>query len=352
MQPPGTWNDATRFTASLQPAIGGQAGSLWWFALAAAAAALVLIALPARLLSGAVENAVAGVDPRSPAGTRGPPEGARTRIRRSLASLLGRNRSRHDREYDRAPDVSLTPAMKVAAGVLASAAIVTLSGPVLGQPAYVRLYAAVSAAVVVVNLAATLLPRMLASRALGITSTARVQPSLLLVSAAFALVSRVGEFQPALVFGLVGALTVAATAGRGDRGRLGTVQVLCLLVTGAAGWMLAGAVGGSSSPDLWDSALLEFSNVVALASFGGAAVLVLPIGGSTGRRILDWSPATWMLLTVAAFTPLAMLFGPALASAASAGRLLVPGIAVATFAAVSLSAWAWMRFVASDDDTD
>jgi len=350
--PPGTWTDATQFTASLQPAIGGQAGSLWWLALAAAAAALILVALPARLLTGAVETAAAGVDPRAPGDVRATPESVVTRIRRALASLLGRNRSRHDREYDRAPDVTLTPAVKVAAGVLASAAIVTLSGPVLGQPAYLRLYLAVTAAVVVVNLAATLLPRMLARRAFGIRSTAHLRPSLLLVTAAFALVSRVGDIQPALVFGLVGALAVAATTGRGDRGRLGTVQVLCLLVTGAAGWLVAGAVGTVTAPELWSSALQEFSNVVALSSFGGAAVLVLPFGRSAGRRILDWSPATWVLLTVAAFAALAMLFVPALVAGAAEGGLLLPVVVVAAFAAVSLSAWVWVRFVAVDDDAD
>ncbi|TAJ48823.1 MAG: hypothetical protein EPO52_06245 [Herbiconiux sp.] len=351
-EPPGAWTESTQFTASLQPAIGGQAGSLWWLALAAAAAALLLVALPARLLSGAVESAVAGVDPHSPAGARSAPESALTRIRRGLASLLGRNRSRHDREYDRAPDVTLTPAVKIAAAVLTSAAIVTLSGPVLGQPAYLRLYVAVVVAVVVVNLAATLLPGLLARRAFGIPSTARLQPSLLLVSAVLALASRVGDIQPALVFGIVGALTVAATTRQSDRGRLGTVQVLCLLVTGAAGWMLAGALGSAESPELWSTALREFSNVVALSSFGGAAVLLLPFGRSCGRRILDWSPATWVLLTVAAFAALAMLFVPALIAAAADGELLVLGIAVAAFAAVSLSVWVWMRFVAVEDDLE
>ncbi len=351
---PGTWTDATRFTASLQPGIGAQAGALWWLALAAAALALVLVALPARLLTGALETAVAGIDPRSPGAIRAPPVGASARMRRALGSLLGRNRNRHEREYDRAPDVTITPGVKVAAGLLATAAVVTLSEPVLGQPAYLRLFVAVTAAVVVVNLAATLLPRMLVRRVFGIASTVRLQPSLLLITAAFAVVSRVGDIQPALVFGLVGAVTVSASLGRADRGRLSAVRVICLLVTGAAGWIFAGAISPAAaspaSPELWSSALLEFGNVVAMSSFGAAAVLVLPFGGAAGRRLLDWSPATWVLLTVTSFAAFAMLFVPGIVAASAQGALLVPGIAVAAFAAVSLSVWAWMRFVAVDDD--
>ncbi|WP_382304849.1 hypothetical protein [Herbiconiux sp. UC225_62] len=352
----GTWTDATRFTASLQPAVGAGAGPIWWIALAVGGLALLLVALPARLLAGTMET-VAARDGGEPG--RGPVAG------RMLAAVLGRNRSRH--EYDRAPEVRLHPAVTAGAAVLAASAIVTLSGPVENQPAYLRLFLAVVAALGLVNLIATALPARIASLAFGITSTARLRPGLLLVAAALALVSRLADLEPSLVFGLVAGLVVADTTsadparpvdptGGGSRavdpsaaGKVATVQVLALGVLGAVAWLASGALGDQTgSSDILLSAYAEFLHVVVLASFGAASLLLLPVGRSAGRRLLAWSPATWLLLAVASFTALAMLFVPALAEAAADGRLVVLLVAAVAFAAVSVSAWAWTRFVADD----
>ncbi|MGD8167746.1 hypothetical protein ACEXOS_011040 [Herbiconiux sp. P16] len=342
----GTWTDATRFTASLQPALGAGAGPIWWIALAVGGLALLLVALPARLLAGTMET-VAARDGARPG--RGPVAG------RMLAALLGRNRSRH--EYDRAPELRISPRVTAGAAVLAAAAIVTLSGPVENQPAYLRLFLAVVAALGLVNLFATVLPARIASLAFGITSTVRLRPALLLIAAGLALVSRLADLEPSLVFGLVAGLVVADSAGTDPPraveptapGKLATLQVLALGVLGAVAWLASGALGDQTgSADILLAAYAEFLHVVVLASFGATSVLLLPIGRSAGRRLLAWSPATWLLLAVASFTALAMLFVPALARAAADGRLVVLLVAVIAFAAISVSAWAWTRFVADD----
>jgi hypothetical protein len=345
--PPGTWTDATRFTAALQPVMGAGVATVWWIALVLGALALVLIALPARLLSSTVSTVAGREEAASGRGTAG----------RVLAGLLGRNRSRH--EFERAPDVRISPWVSAGATLCAAAAIVTLSSPVQTQPAYLRLFIAVAAALALVNLMATVPPSLVAKAAFGVVSSARVRPGLLLVSAAAALVSRLADLDPVLVFGLVTGLVVAGTdAGhRVERGRLATVQVLGLLLLGAVAWLVSGAAGvATGSPDVWGSAAAEFLHVVVLASFGASSMLLVPFGRSAGRRILDWSPATWTLLAIASFTALSVLFVPALVEAAGegagagAGSMLVPLIGGIAFAAVCLSAWAWVRFVAVDDD--
>jgi hypothetical protein len=289
-----------------------------------------------------------------------------------LAALLGRNRSRH--EYDRAPELRISPVVTSAAAVLAAAAIVTLSGPVENQPAYLRLFLAVVAALGLVNLMATVLPARAASFAFGISSTVRLRPALLLVAAGLALISRLADLEPSLVFGLVAGLVVADARVSGTAtsagsttppgaarsaadpatdqsapGKLATVQVLSLGVLGAVAWLASGALGDQTgSTDILLAAYAEFLHVVVLASFGATSLLLLPIGRSTGRRLLAWSPATWLLLAIASFSALAMLFVPALASAAADGRLVVLLVGAVAFAAVSVSAWAWTRFVADD----
>ncbi|WP_291055218.1 Ig-like domain-containing protein [Herbiconiux sp.] len=355
----GTWTDATRFSAALQPALGAQAQSVWWIALVAGVLALALIALPSRLLSASVGASVAAS--ARPGATRTGSAGVHTPLA-ALGRLLGRNRSRV--EYDRAPDVRIGPALRVAAALLAAAAIVTLSSPVLGQPAYLRLFLAVIAALFVVNVVATLVPAALARRVFGVVARPRLRPQLLVLAAALALISRLAELDPVLVFGLVAGLSVTGgstgRSARVGRGTVATLQVLCLLVLGAFAWLAGGAAAGTlaatsagasgASPELWSTAIAEFTNVVTLASFGSASVLLLPVAGSAGRRILAFSPATWALLALASYTALAMLFAPSLITAAASGALVLPVVLAIGFAAICLSVWAWMRFVADDDD--
>jgi hypothetical protein len=405
---PDSWADGTLFSASLQPAFGSAAAPLWWVALAMAGAALLLLVLPARLLEKAVRGphvaevtagsgslgatdargsvGATGSGPRHaltsvvspgasatvPTGAAVPPAAASSSASSpasALGRLTGRNRSRD--EFERTPELRIHRWVSRAAALLASAAIVTLSGPVAGEPAYLRLYLAVVAAVVVVNAAATVLPAVIARAAFGIRSTPRLRPALLLVSVAFALVSRVAGIEPALVFGLVAALTLAApatsspartsvrTSARSERatwGRLATVQLGVLLLVGGAAWAAASLVtaglAADGAPGFWVVASSELLHTIVLAAFGSASLLLVPVGRTSGRRILDWSPALWLLLAIVSFTSLTMLFVPSLAASAAEGGVLPLALVALGFAALCVSVWVWQRFVASATDDD
>jgi hypothetical protein len=332
---PGAWSDATRFSADLQPAIGGASGPMWWIAFAIGAAVILLVALPARLLSSVGPAAF---------GTR--------RAARAVVSVFGRNRS--DDDVEAAPAAMMNPILAGVGALVAATAVSVLAGPVDNQPAYARLFLAALAALVVVNASATVLPGFLARAAFGIQSTLRITPALLLVSVGFTLVSRFADLDPALLFGVVLGVAVADTASRGDRGRLGVVQVLSLLAVGAVAWLVSGAVATSpvsATADAWAAGLSEFLHIVVLASFGASAVLLVPVGRMAGRRIFEWSPATWVVLTLSSFTALAMLFVPAVSGARSNPGVLGLLVVVVAFAAVSVSAWVWVRFVADEDDS-
>lgn len=390
---PGSWSDATRFTSALQPALGPATSGLWWVALLAGVLALVLIALPTRLLAGALgtlralapaatptaaqtARASAGPGHRTPSHAVAPvlmpaPGGAAAAVAARLIAasdrVLGRNRSAV--EYERAPQLTVGPVARGLLVLLASAAAVTLSSPVSGEPAYLRLFLAVAAALAVVSAVATVVPSAVARAAFGVASRVHVHPSYLFVSALAALVTRMLDLQPALVFGLVAGLAVAEGARRAERGALATIQVVALLVLGGAAWLVSGALqpgadlvgsslGSTSTAALPGdpvlAAVAEFVHVVALASFGSAAVLLVPLGRSLGRRLLDWSPATWVLLTVASFAVLAMLFTPWFVerTAANPGSAVLPPVLAAGFAAVCVAVWAWTRFIATADAED
>ncbi|MFB2584357.1 hypothetical protein [Herbiconiux liukaitaii] len=439
---PDSWSNATSFSASLQPAFGSAAAPLWWVALVLAAAALLLVALPARLLEKALRPTPKPAHPQPIRPASPPPTPARTSASASASAsatgshpgalaptgstratfpqtgsalgattatgfdqgaftqtgsglgastgggwgrgvstgtgpvLIGRvlGRNRVGEEFERAPDVQVGPWATRAAALLASAAIVTLSGPVANEPAYLRLFVSVVAAVVVVNVAATVLPAVLARAAFGIRSTVRLRPALLLVSAAFALVSRVAEVEPALVFGLVAGLALAvpatevarlsSSARRAARaaptrspllerhawGRLATVQVIVLVVVGGVAWAASGLVDAAGPQAFWAVGGSELLHTVVLAAFGSASLLLVPVGRTSGRRILEWSPATWLLLALASFASLTMLFVPSLTELAAGGGLVPLALVMLGCAALCVSVWVWQRFVATADD--
>lgn len=320
----GTWADATQFTTALSPLLGSGSASTWLVALFAGGFVVAVIALPARLLAGTL-----GTFDRDGDGRRA----------RLAARLTGRNRSRY--EFERAPDVSLSPLVVGAGALLASAAVSVLSVPVLGQPAYLRLFLAAATALAIVNAAATVPAAIAGRRMLGAAVTIRLAPALLLVSAAGAVLSRLAGLDPALVFGLVVALAIPAALGRADRGRLAAAQLVPLLALGASAWVvlslvpLPGGVVGA-----W---LTEVLTVTALACFGTASALSLPVGSSPGRALLRWSPALWVGLAVVSFGGLSALLLPAVAGS---GRMWIPIVVGVGFAAVSLCVWAWQRYVA------
>jgi hypothetical protein len=354
---PGTWSDSTRFTAGLQPALDAVSTPFWWVAIVIGALVLLLVAMPARLLSGAL-GTMRGWNPGHSA-----PVAVTTRLITLTDRVLGRNRRAPAAEFDRAPEVTVGPIARGVLVLLASAGLVMLSAPVEGQPAYLRLFLAATAAVALVTTAATVLPRALARAAFGVRGRVHVHPAALLITAALALLTRLADLEPALVFGLGAALVAADGARRADRAVLAATQVVCLLLVGGVAWVVSGALqpGGDAVSALthatatgapataWSAALTEFVHVVALASFGSAAVLLLPIGRTAGRYLLDRSPIAWVALALTAFSALAMLYFPALSGfvTGGAGAVLLP-VLVLGFAAVCVAVWVWTRFVAEE----
>ena len=324
----GRWNDPTRFALPIGPS-DSSSPFPWLQAGMLALGALLLIALPLRMLAGTISR------------TRG------GRPLWSAPTLTGRNRERE--EYEVAPTVRLNRWLRGGAALVAAATFVMLSGPVVDQPAYLRLLVAVIIGLILVNGVAILVPLWWSSRVLGLRGAVRFLPRYLLLIAAAAIASRIFDVHPAVLFGLLGSVSLLAKTDAGapptpaQRGQLAAVRVGALTVFAVLAWSIGALLPAAS--DFATSLVAETVNTIVLAAIGGAVMILVPIGHASGRSILAWSPPIWTGLTVLAYGILFAALAPAIDQLQTSGSGTVLWIIAATFAALCASAWVWQRFV-------
>ena len=317
----GGWNDPTQFTTAVLPP---GSGFSWLQAALFALGCLLLLAIPARLLSGTISRARAG-RPLWPG-----------------APIAGRNHPRDD--FETAPTVLVNRWLVAGAALVSAATLVMLSGPVGSRPAYLRLLVAVMIALLVVNGVGALVPRWWGRQVLRLNASVTFLPRYLLLVGVSALASRVFEIHPALLFGLLGSVTIAADARPERRGQLAAVRAGSLILLAVAGWLALGVLPHATG---FASAFgAEIANSVVLAAIGSAAIVLVPIGSTSGRSILAWSPPVWAGLTVLAFTIMFAVLAPAMTTWHGNGTITLLWVAAGAFAALSTGAWAWQRFVA------
>lgn len=314
----GGWSDPTQFAAAVSPP-GTPSVFPWWQPALLALAALVLFAIPARLLAGTVSRARNGH----------PLVGER--------HYAGRNRARV--EYETAPELRVNRRLVAGAGLVAAAALIMLSGPITDQPAYLRLFVAVIIALVVVNAVGVLVPLWWGRRVLRVDATPTFLPRYLLLVGVTALGSRLLGVEPALLFGLLGSVALAAGTNPVARGQLAAVRASSLVVLALLGWLLLGIASGAGG--FLGALTAEVLNALVLTAAGSAVLVLMPVGRTSGRSVLIWSPWIWVALTITAFWVLFGVLSPTLNGGGSA----LVWIAACAFAAFSVGAWAWQRFV-------
>ena len=319
---PGGWNDPTRFATAVLPP-WSIPNLTWFLATLMALGALLLLCVPARLLGGTMSRASGG------------------RPLWQSMPIAGRNRSRE--EFETAPELPLNRWLVAGAAVLAAATLVMLSGPVTSQPAYLRLLLAVTLALVVVNAVGALVPLWWSSRVWRVKASVTFLPRYLLLVALTALASRALDVHPALVFGLLGSVTVAPEVLTPRRGPLAAVRACSLIGLAVVGWLTLGLL--PTADGFLSSLAAEIANGVVLAAIGSAALVLIPIGRTSGRSILAWSPPIWACLSVLAFTIMFGVLSPTVELWHDGGSLSLWWVASTLFAALSVGAWAWQRFV-------
>lgn len=338
---------STPFTVASAPVVSVQVLPGWLRSLLLASAALILLLLPARLLAATV---------------------ARNRTAHPAArgwSLFGRNRSTAELRAVEAgeivgsfhrPDAAASaggapadtavPARSpwmIPAGIAAAAALVTLSTPVPDAAGYLRVLLAVALALALVNGVWIGIGHWLAPHVGAGRPDVVFRPVLLIVVAATAIGSRLFELQPALLYGLVLGIGIAAGTGRVARGRIAALQLSGLAVLGVLLWLLLGLLPRPS--DALSAFVTQLVDAGALLALGSAAIALLPLGGLAGRAVFQWSRAAWLVLSLVVYTLLFALLLPVESLVDTGQGTLVLIIGAVAFAALSVSVWLWEKYV-------
>ena len=202
---------------------------------------------------------------------------------------------------------------------------------------YLRLALAIGIALAILNGAAVLVAKITGA-AFGWSTGIRLAPLLLGIAAVTALVSRAAGIQPPIVVGIVVAVWFTPLVGGRARGIVSLAQVAAIVALGFGAWLAQSALGpvGGFLPSLASEAL----SALCIAALGSAMVMLLPVHRMPGRLIWEWSRAAWAGAILVAATVAGVII-------AGGSGFPVPWVlgGALVFAAVSIAAWAWVRFV-------
>ncbi|NRD27067.1 hypothetical protein [Frigoribacterium sp. VKM Ac-2836] len=329
----GNWAAATTFGRDL-PTLGqAMTGTGLLLALGLAAAFVLLVVAPSRLLATALSG-------------RPTPRGPR---------LTGRNRRRElPTSFSTA---TLDPRVAAALTVAAGAAVVGLAAGLDDEVRSARLFAGIVIGVALVNLLTVVVPTLLVARSRGREARVRMSPRLLLVAVVACAVTRLLGLDPPLVLGvvLVGGIVAApaSTAPRGRRnesddpreaGILALAQVAVLAVVAAGAWAVHGALPATGG--FVTELALETTATICLTGLGSLVLALVPVGTLPGRIIWDWSRPLHVALTVVGVAAAAAVLTGGPSSFPVGGVFL----AATLTAGLCVAVWLWTSFVEGDTD--
>jgi hypothetical protein len=193
------------------------------------------------------------------------------------------------------------------------------------------------------------LPLVLMSRNRRLSLSARALPATLIVAVICVLVSRLADFQPGYLYGLVIGFFFAVGVERTAEGRAEGVAAAVSLIVAIVAWILlaflhsGGGIGGE-----FVSAVLQAATVtVVVAGLENAVFGMLPLRFMPGAAVYAWDRRVWLvLLGVGVFGFAHVLLNPSAGYMADTTRtsFLTMVVLLIGFGLASVLFWAWFRF--------
>ena len=194
------------------------------------------------------------------------------------------------------------------------------------------------------------IPQLIGARRLGVGATVRALPATLLIAAVCVVISRVAEFQPGYLYGMIIGIAFSRQLAKADAGKIDAVAAAGALAVAVVAWLLLPTVraGGTAEDQPFAAALLEsaFATVI-VAGLEAAAFAMMPLRFLPGERVRGWNQRAWIaLLGIAMFGFCHILLNPSSGYLADTTRtsLFTVVLLLAAFGGGSVLFWAYFRF--------
>jgi hypothetical protein len=203
---------------------------------------------------------------------------------------------------------------------------------------------------VIVVLASFKLPPMLAHRRkTGELGRLRPLPWALVISAAFVLVSRVGNLQPGYLYGIILGAIFTREVTDDEEGRETIYGSIWTLFASLLSWVLLSAVRSQGLPasDSFNLFAQTALGCILVSGLEATAFGLMPLRFMPGYLIYRWNRPLWAaLFGLSVFAFIHILIGPTsgYVSQLNPAAFLAAGGIFAIFGAFSLATWGFFRF--------
>lgn len=198
---------------------------------------------------------------------------------------------------------------------------------------------------IVLTTTAFTIPVVLAHRRHGDRPGLKVVPVSLLIGVGCVLLSRLTDFQPGYLYGLLLGLAFARELSADEEGRTTALSAAAMLVVALVAWIGLGALPDGDGFGL--VAARTTLAVLMVAGLEGVVFGLLPMRFLPGASLYAWNRILWSgLLALGVFAFFHILINPASGYLSDTSRtpLFTVVALLVGFSVVSVAFWSWFRF--------
>lgn len=238
----------------------------------------------------------------------------------------------------------------VASFLLLTALVASFLDPTFGLDARSVATFAGLAIGLVVTLAAFSAPRVNALRVRKFAFVVRALPGTAFIGIACVLLSRLTDFQPGYLYGLVIGIAAARDLGHPAEGQTAALSTGVMLGVAFAAWIGLGLVADAATQggeDLWLLGIRTALTTILVAGLEGALFGLMPVRFLPGGSIRQWNWIAWLALGgVALLGYFVILINPTSGYLSDTSRVpfaMIVGL-LALFGVGSVLFWAYFRY--------
>lgn len=234
----------------------------------------------------------------------------------------------------------------IGAFILVSALLNGLLDPTFGfAVASVATFLGLALGLAVLELAFTV-PLFIGARGLKVGMSVRALPGTLLIAVASVFISRLADFQPGYLYGLILGFAFSRELSKSELGRLNALAAGSALGLAVVAWLLLPTVRTDSSGAFGAMLLQAAYASVVTAGLEAAAISMMPLSFMPGEKVRAWNRRVWIaLLGIATFGFAHILLNPSSGYLADTTRTSLFTVIwlLALFAGGSVLFWAYFR---------